>query len=129
MSLITASVGQGGTNRNVDVRTIQRLLHDNGYFPTRPDQVNQAVLRRSIRNFQRSFMAQPTGLIEPDSISETNLIITNPIAAATGTLAGWVDYISGGPVAQAVVLSRVAPSVAEQNHCARGLLPGEAQLQ
>ena len=112
MSLLTGSVGRNGQNRRADVETVEKLLHENGFFAVRPDRrYNQATLN-AILAFQRTFMPAPTGLIEPDSVSESKLILLNPVAAAAGTAAGWHDYVSGGPVAAAVTMTRTAPDVA-----------------
>jgi peptidoglycan hydrolase-like protein with peptidoglycan-binding domain len=114
MSILTGSVGLRGDNRGADVLTIETLLHDNGYLPVAPNRNFNRETLNAIRAFQRTFMTTPTGLIEPDSESEVKLISLNPVAAAMGTMAGWVNFISGGPVARAVVMSRVAPNVATQ---------------
>lgn len=111
MSVITASVGKKGVNRTADVVTIQRLLRDNGYFPINPKKVNHAVCRSAIKAFQKTFMASPTELIEPDSDSEKLLIALNPGAAAIGSFPGWTEFVSGGEVTRAVLLTSVAPAV------------------
>jgi peptidoglycan L-alanyl-D-glutamate endopeptidase CwlK len=64
---ISGSVGRGADNRRADVREIQRLLND---FYTQTPLVVDGVVGRStiarIERFQRRFMANPDGRIDPD---------------------------------------------------------------
>ncbi len=63
---IAAAVGRGGDNQKPDTRKVQRLL--NAVFPTRPVSVSgvcDAATVRRIEAFQRRFMANPDGRVDP----------------------------------------------------------------
>lgn len=96
MAVISATVGRGGRNRRDDVLVVQKLLNANGYYPRRPrGQFDEATVA-AIRAFQKSFLPQPSGLIEPDSDTESKLIALNPVVTATSSLAGWAGEIWRG---------------------------------
>lgn len=67
------SVGEGGRNYTIDVLRVQTLLRSKGYVlqPGRGICGNDTVI--AIKKFQASFLSQPTGLIEPYSLSVQKL--------------------------------------------------------
>jgi hypothetical protein len=63
---ISASVGRGGVNRAADVRKMKQLL--NHIFPADPLELDgeaNAMLVRRIERFQRRFLNEPDGRIDP----------------------------------------------------------------
>ena len=65
MTTISASVGEGGDNREADVRAVQKLLAGAGHDPKGIDGRYGNNTRDAIIAFQRSFMASPDGRIDP----------------------------------------------------------------
>jgi hypothetical protein len=63
---LTASVGQGGTNRPPDVLLVQQLLRDRGEDPGPLDGVVGAKTIAAIRRFQSRFLVAPDGRVDPD---------------------------------------------------------------
>ncbi len=63
---IEASVGRGGENRKIDTRKIQRLLNE--IFPAMPLEIDGDCGPKTIRRidrFQRRFMRNPDGCVDP----------------------------------------------------------------
>ena len=64
--MINESVGRGGVNRKGDTRKIQKLL--NAVFPATPldetGEVDAKTIRR-IERFQRRFLTNPDGRVDP----------------------------------------------------------------
>ncbi|HEX8528154.1 peptidoglycan-binding protein [Allosphingosinicella sp.] len=66
MSSIGASVGEGGANRESDVRIVQQLLTKAGHDPRGVDGDYGTNTRDAIISFQKTFMAKPDGCIDPN---------------------------------------------------------------
>lgn len=71
MTMITASVGRGGINREHDVRTVQELLNKNRNFPLKSIKVDGKIGSETItaiEDFQRQIVkfAHPDGRVDPD---------------------------------------------------------------
>lgn len=86
MGTISASVGQGGTNRRTDVQTVQRLINKQIYKLTPlarlvPDGKIGALTLGAIREFQKRVVgfAEPDGRVDPGG---------QTIAALTGQAPG-----------------------------------------
>ena len=65
MSIITASVGQGGRNTRPDVLLVQDLLRARGVTPGKSDGICGVNTIAAIKKFQAGFMTHPDGLIQP----------------------------------------------------------------
>ena len=65
MASISASVGVGGVNNEADVEIVQQLLKDAGFDPGPVDGDFGDLTRKAILNFQKSFMSNPDGRIDP----------------------------------------------------------------
>ncbi|QWV94205.1 M15 family metallopeptidase [Geomonas oryzisoli] len=63
------SVGEGGRNYTIDVLRVQTILKSKGYGLAPGRGICGADTIAAIKKFQASFMAHPTGLIEPYSDS------------------------------------------------------------
>jgi len=63
---ISASVGDGGENREEDVRTVQMLLAENGVQPGAIDGDCGTKTVQAIRTFQSRFLAKPDGRVDLD---------------------------------------------------------------
>ena len=65
MTTISASVGEGGANKTDDVRAVQRLLTGAGHDPKGIDGRYGTNTRDAILSFQRTFLDNPDGRIDP----------------------------------------------------------------
>ena len=65
MASISASVGVGGVNKEADVETVQQLLKDAGHDPGPIDGDFGDRTKTAILNFQKTFMSNPDGRIDP----------------------------------------------------------------
>lgn len=65
MQDISASVGRGGVNTRQDVLIVQRLLNERGFPCGAPDGAYGPRTRDAIHAFQRTFMPEPDGRIDP----------------------------------------------------------------
>lgn len=65
MATISASVGEGGANRESDVRLVQQLLLAAGFDPKGIDGDYGTNTRKAIIAFQKTFMSNPDGRIDP----------------------------------------------------------------
>ncbi len=85
MASIGASVGEGGVNRESDVRIVQQLLTDAGYDPKGVDGDYGGHTRDAIIAFQRTFLTKPDGLIEPKrgTIARLEKAAAGPATPAT----------------------------------------------
>ncbi|QXE89228.1 M15 family metallopeptidase [Geomonas subterranea] len=63
------SVGEGGRNYTIDVLRVQILLKSKGYTIPPGRGICGTATIAAIKKFQAAFMSQPTGLIEPHSVS------------------------------------------------------------
>lgn len=63
---LSASVGQGGVNRNDDVRAVQQLLYARGHVGvgTPPSGTCDAATIAAIRDYQSGYMRNPDGVID-----------------------------------------------------------------
>lgn len=75
---IQASVGKGGANKKADVIAVQTQLKARGFDPGPVDGDYGAHTLRAIIEFQRGFLAEPDGLIEPGHASEKHLFFEAP---------------------------------------------------
>ncbi len=66
MTSISASVGEGGVNKEADVRAIQQLLTKAGHDPKGIDGRYGKNTRDAILSFQRGFMTNPDGRVDPN---------------------------------------------------------------
>ncbi|UFS70690.1 M15 family metallopeptidase [Geomonas sp. RF6] len=66
MSAIVASVGQGGKNQNDDVVLVQKLLRGKGLYAGEVDGICGTKTIAAILLFQKGFLSEPDGLIEPE---------------------------------------------------------------
>ena len=65
MATISASVGEGGANREDDVRLVQQLLSAAGFDTKGIDGDYGTNTRNAIIAFQKTFMSNPDGRIDP----------------------------------------------------------------
>ncbi len=80
---IQGSVGKGGDNKKADVIAVQTQLKARGFDPGPIDGDFGAHTLRAIIEFQRGFLAEPDGLIEPGHTSEKHLFFEAPKAEKT----------------------------------------------
>ena len=80
MASISASVGVGGVNEDADVRIVQQLLKDAGLDPGPVDGDFGDRTKKAILDFQKSFMSNPDGRIDPGGSTLKRLA---PSGAAT----------------------------------------------
>jgi hypothetical protein len=73
MTNLGASVGTSGRNIKDDVAAVQQLLHAAGIDCGTIDGLCGARTCDAIRAFQRAFMSEPNGLVEPASTTFVNL--------------------------------------------------------
>jgi peptidoglycan L-alanyl-D-glutamate endopeptidase CwlK len=88
---ITASVGAGGVNRPEDVRVVQGLLRARGTDPGPADGICGKRTVGAIRAFQRGFLPNPDGLVEPGRATWRRLAgeVVAVSAAWAGDSARW----------------------------------------
>jgi peptidoglycan L-alanyl-D-glutamate endopeptidase CwlK len=65
MATIGASVGEGGANNEADVRLVQQLLSAAGFDPKGIDGDYGSNTRSAIIAFQKTFLSNPDGRIDP----------------------------------------------------------------
>lgn len=66
---ISASVGQGGANKKEDVARVQALLDTRGFDPGPADGIVGPRTLQCILDFQRRFLKQPDGRVDPNGRS------------------------------------------------------------
>jgi peptidoglycan hydrolase-like protein with peptidoglycan-binding domain len=84
---ILNSVGERGSNSHQDVFVIQTLLKSKGFDPGRADGICGPRTVLAIRNFQRTFLAQADGLVEPGRT--TWLRLSSPSGSSITALNQW----------------------------------------
>ncbi|MDQ3338237.1 MAG: peptidoglycan-binding protein [Myxococcota bacterium] len=92
--IIGASVGARGQNLERDVEAVQTTLAAHGVSPGSIDRQIGANTIGAIRRFQRGFMRNPDGLVEPGQATEQHLMSANPPRAPSGAREG----VGGGEV-------------------------------
>lgn len=73
MTTISASVGEGGANREADVRLVQQLLSGAGFDTKGIDGDYGTNTRNAIIAFQKTFLSKPDGRIDPGGKSLARL--------------------------------------------------------
>jgi peptidoglycan hydrolase-like protein with peptidoglycan-binding domain len=86
--IIGASVGVRGRNLERDVEAVQTTLAAHGVSPGTIDRQIGPDTIGAIRRFQRGFMRNPDGLVEPGQQTEQYLISGNPPRAPSGAREG-----------------------------------------
>lgn len=85
MAEIGASVGNGGVNRDPDVRVVQGLLVARGFQIGRPDGICGNRTKAAIVTFQRGFMTAPDGRVDPGGQTFRRLSQSTPAPAPADT--------------------------------------------
>lgn len=80
---ISASVGQGGVNKRIDVQVVQALLNRATRAGLALDGRCSPVTVAAIKAFQKGFMPNPDGRIDVDRTSWKNLIAAKEATGAT----------------------------------------------
>lgn len=83
MNNLRGSVGFNGKNYRDDVLIVQGLLKSNGCDPGSIDGICGPNTISAIRNFQKKFLSNPDGLIEPGKKTWTRLAATTQDPAAS----------------------------------------------
>lgn len=78
-AFISASVGRGGVNRSADVITIQTLLNNRAHAGLKVDGACGHHTIQAILNFQKTFLSNPDGRVDPGGASWRRL--TGQVAA------------------------------------------------
>jgi peptidoglycan L-alanyl-D-glutamate endopeptidase CwlK len=93
MTTISGSVGEGGDNLEADVRTVQQLLTKAGHDPKGIDGDYGTYTRDAILSFQRTFLSDPDGRIDPggQTLKRLDEATQGGGAATGGTGAGGGD--------------------------------------
>ena len=92
---IKQSVGQGGKNDPHDLQIVQELLMKNGALAARPFCYDMMALIQSIKQFQKGFMLNPDGKVDPNGTTFERLqgLGLTEVPASGGT--GWYRYDTG----------------------------------
>ena len=93
MATISASVGEGGANREADVRLVQQLLSSAGFDTKGIDGAYGTNTRNAIIAFQKTFLSNPDGRFDPG-----------------GKSIGRLEQASGKPAAPASPAAPSAPA-------------------
>jgi peptidoglycan hydrolase-like protein with peptidoglycan-binding domain len=83
-STIYGSVGEKGKNVRDDVLVVQNILMAKGFNPGPIDGVCGLKTVSAIRDFQRTFLASPDGLVEPGRATWKKLKLRQTANSALG---------------------------------------------
>lgn len=94
MTSISASVGEGGANKEADVRIVQQLLTKAGHDPRGVDGDYGTNTRDAIISFQKTFMSKPDGRIDPNGATIRRLEQAGQTSGGPGASSGGAGKIS-----------------------------------
>jgi hypothetical protein len=81
---LSASVGEGGENGTSDVLVVQKQLVSRGFIVGLPDGLCGGRTRAAIKTFQRGFLHNPDGRVDPGGVTWRHLVAEQPAPVTTG---------------------------------------------